>query len=146
MLHQRTAWILIGIPRPGAAKVKHARTKEATRTTLKCVGIIDCVSIRASLPPLGLEPGQRIPQSLEALVLLAPARDQTAVAVFNVGQRPESVVLQKPVLVVEGFERSSELGGYNRGKHNSILSGIGPPDAETDRNRRHRHRATLRRP
>jgi hypothetical protein len=126
MLHQRTAWTLIGIPRPGPAQVKHARTKEATRTTLnRCVGIIDCVSIRALLPPLGPQPRQRTPQPLEALANVLVPRDQPAPAILKVGQRPEPIVLEfeEPLGIVERLDRFSELGGRNRGEHDFILSG-----------------------
>ena len=34
------------------------------------------------------------------------------------------VISEEPRRIIEGFERSGELGGYNRGKHGSILSCI----------------------
>jgi hypothetical protein len=41
------------------------------------------------------------------------ARDQSAYPIFKVGQRTKAIV--QPIGIIEGFERSSELGGRNRG-------------------------------
>jgi hypothetical protein len=65
------------------------------------------------------QPGQGFPQHLKALVNVPMPGDQTTFTVFEVGQRPEPVVLEfkEPVRVIERFQRLSELGGYNRREH-----------------------------
>jgi hypothetical protein len=52
------------------------------------------------------------------------ARHQSASAILDVGQGPESIVLQfeEPIGMVEWFQRSSQFCGYNRWQHAFILS------------------------
>jgi len=73
--------------------------------------------------------GQSFPQDFKTLVGVSSARNQTTVAVFEIGEGPEAIVLlEEPIGMIEWFQRSSELGRYNRREHTSIfIMGHRPP-------------------
>jgi hypothetical protein len=52
------------------------------------------------------------------------SRDQPTPAILKISQGAKAIVLQfeEPVGMIEGFQRSSELGEYNRWQHAFILS------------------------
>jgi hypothetical protein len=83
---------------------------------------------RATISPFRIEhlarKRQCVPQRLKALVNVPMAQDQPASTILKISQRPEAIVFQfeEPLWVVEGFERSSELGWRDRRQHAYILS------------------------